>query len=45
VSCEWDGTPDAAELLVENMARNIVDSVSTDPQEEDDWHAIFERRS
>src|SRR3954454_12150136 len=42
---EWDGTADDAAALVDDMARQIADSVSTDPHEDDDWRDSFERRS
>jgi len=42
---EWDGTADNAAALVDDMARQIADSVSADPHEDDDWRDGFERRS
>jgi hypothetical protein len=44
-ACEWDGTSGAAESLVVEMARNIAEMLNSDPHEDEDWRAAFERRS
>ena len=42
---EWDGTRDAAEALVDDIARQIADSLSLDSHEDDDWREAFDLRT
>ena len=45
LASEWDGTPETAEALVVDMARDVAQSLSADPHEDDDGRGAFERRT